>query len=165
VLLLFRPATTWPGFAIIVLGLPVYFLIRFRTNRNERSVDAVEPIQEGSSNREKTEVPHGNDNNSHSPSSSDSGVSDEQAVDASDVRIHPVAEKLNKIAPPINMGCSLSSKAVTASQAPQGGSGVKGSYAAKESRRKFGIEPSKVELELCGGGVGKWTPITEEHRL
>jgi APA family basic amino acid/polyamine antiporter len=39
VLLLFRPATTWPGFAIIVLGLPVYFLIRFRKNRNERSVD------------------------------------------------------------------------------------------------------------------------------
>ncbi len=35
VLLLFRPATTWPGFAIIMLGLPVYFLIRFRKNRNE----------------------------------------------------------------------------------------------------------------------------------
>jgi APA family basic amino acid/polyamine antiporter len=27
VLLAYRPATTWPGFAIVALGVPVFFLI------------------------------------------------------------------------------------------------------------------------------------------
>ena len=27
-LLVYRPATTWPGFAIVILGLPVYALVR-----------------------------------------------------------------------------------------------------------------------------------------
>jgi APA family basic amino acid/polyamine antiporter len=28
VLLAYRPATTWPGFAIVAVGIPVFFLIR-----------------------------------------------------------------------------------------------------------------------------------------
>jgi APA family basic amino acid/polyamine antiporter len=30
VLLVYKPATTWPGFAIVLLGLPVYYLARMR---------------------------------------------------------------------------------------------------------------------------------------
>jgi basic amino acid/polyamine antiporter, APA family len=29
-LLIFRPATTWPGFTIVLLGTPVYFFLRSR---------------------------------------------------------------------------------------------------------------------------------------
>ncbi len=32
VLFVYRPATTWPGFAIVLLGLPVYWRIRRRSN-------------------------------------------------------------------------------------------------------------------------------------
>lgn len=39
VLLLFRPTTTWPGFAIVALGMPVYFLVRSRKNRNETTTN------------------------------------------------------------------------------------------------------------------------------
>lgn len=35
-LFIFRPATTWPGLAIVVVGIPVYFLFR-RTRMRERS--------------------------------------------------------------------------------------------------------------------------------
>jgi APA family basic amino acid/polyamine antiporter len=31
-LLIFRPATTWPGFAIVILGVPVYLMFRRRNN-------------------------------------------------------------------------------------------------------------------------------------
>ena len=30
VLLMYRPTTTWPGFAIVIVGIPVYFLVRRR---------------------------------------------------------------------------------------------------------------------------------------
>ncbi len=30
VLLIYRPTTTWPGFAIVILGVPVYFIVRAR---------------------------------------------------------------------------------------------------------------------------------------
>jgi APA family basic amino acid/polyamine antiporter len=33
VLFLYRPTTTWPGFGIVVLGVPVYFLVRSRKNQ------------------------------------------------------------------------------------------------------------------------------------
>jgi APA family basic amino acid/polyamine antiporter len=33
-LLVYRPATTWPGFLIVLLGVPVYSLFRRRTARN-----------------------------------------------------------------------------------------------------------------------------------
>ncbi len=35
VLFLYRPTTTWPGLGIVVLGVPVYFLLRRRKNRKE----------------------------------------------------------------------------------------------------------------------------------
>jgi basic amino acid/polyamine antiporter, APA family len=31
VLLFYRPTTTWPGFAIVIVGIPVYFLVRSRS--------------------------------------------------------------------------------------------------------------------------------------
>lgn len=34
VLFFYRPTTTWPGFEIVVLGIPVYFLIRWHNARN-----------------------------------------------------------------------------------------------------------------------------------
>jgi basic amino acid/polyamine antiporter, APA family len=33
VLLVYRPTTTWPGFAIVIAGIPVYFLIRSRSSK------------------------------------------------------------------------------------------------------------------------------------
>jgi APA family basic amino acid/polyamine antiporter len=33
-LFLYRPATTWPGFAIVLCGLPIYFLFRRHASRN-----------------------------------------------------------------------------------------------------------------------------------
>jgi APA family basic amino acid/polyamine antiporter len=35
VLFLYRPTTTWPGFGIVLLGVPVYFLVRSRKNKIE----------------------------------------------------------------------------------------------------------------------------------
>ena len=35
VLFAYRPATTWPGLLIALLGIPVYFLIRPRTTENQ----------------------------------------------------------------------------------------------------------------------------------
>ena len=37
VLFIYRPATTWPGLAIVATGLPVYLLMRLRTNRQKNS--------------------------------------------------------------------------------------------------------------------------------
>lgn len=34
VLFVFRPTTTWPGLGIVILGVPVYFLVRARKGRN-----------------------------------------------------------------------------------------------------------------------------------
>lgn len=34
VLFLYRPTTTWPGLGIVVLGVPVYFLVRARQRKN-----------------------------------------------------------------------------------------------------------------------------------
>jgi len=31
-LLVYRPATTWPGFLIVVLGVPVFLLFRAKSN-------------------------------------------------------------------------------------------------------------------------------------
>lgn len=47
-LILFRPTTTWPGFGIVALGVPVYFLIRPRRGESmeataQRPVIADEP--------------------------------------------------------------------------------------------------------------------------
>jgi len=33
VLLVYRPATTWPGFVIVLLGIPVFALLRRRGER------------------------------------------------------------------------------------------------------------------------------------
>ncbi|HTB98249.1 MAG TPA: amino acid permease [Terracidiphilus sp.] len=33
VLLIYRPTTTWPGFGIVMLGVPVYFVVRARKNK------------------------------------------------------------------------------------------------------------------------------------
>ncbi|MGB6974243.1 MAG: hypothetical protein WBD67_06130, partial [Terracidiphilus sp.] len=41
VLFLFQPTTTWPGLAIVALGVPVYFLIRMR--QRKPTVAAVGP--------------------------------------------------------------------------------------------------------------------------
>jgi APA family basic amino acid/polyamine antiporter len=35
VLFLYRPTTTWPGFGIVLLGVPVYFFVRSRKNKIE----------------------------------------------------------------------------------------------------------------------------------
>jgi basic amino acid/polyamine antiporter, APA family len=39
VLFLYRPTTTWPGLGIVVLGVPVYFLVRSRKNKNDAASD------------------------------------------------------------------------------------------------------------------------------
>jgi len=42
-LILFRPTTTWPGFGIVALGVPVYFLIRPRRGESAKTV-AARPV-------------------------------------------------------------------------------------------------------------------------
>lgn len=44
VLALYRPTTTWPGLAIVIVGVPVYLLVRFR--REKAEVAAVQAASE-----------------------------------------------------------------------------------------------------------------------
>jgi APA family basic amino acid/polyamine antiporter len=37
VLILYRPQTTWPGFVIIAIGIPVYFALRARSKTTSRA--------------------------------------------------------------------------------------------------------------------------------
>jgi basic amino acid/polyamine antiporter, APA family len=41
VLFLFRPQTTWPGFVIIALGIPVYFALRAKTRPKPEPADEI----------------------------------------------------------------------------------------------------------------------------
>ncbi len=43
VLFLFRPQTTWPGFVIIALGVPVYFALRAQANAKRAAAALAEP--------------------------------------------------------------------------------------------------------------------------
>ncbi len=45
VLAYFRPMTTWPGFGIVLVGLPVYFLIRARTGKMQHTGEKSTPEQ------------------------------------------------------------------------------------------------------------------------
>jgi APA family basic amino acid/polyamine antiporter len=44
VLFLYRPATTWPGLGIVVLGIPVYLLIRGSRDRDKDKTTAADPL-------------------------------------------------------------------------------------------------------------------------
>ncbi len=46
VLFLYRPTTTWPGLGIVILGVPVYFLVRSRNRRNEAAAAATEVAED-----------------------------------------------------------------------------------------------------------------------
>jgi APA family basic amino acid/polyamine antiporter len=37
VLFAYRPATTWPGMLIVVLGIPIYFVLRGRAGRTQET--------------------------------------------------------------------------------------------------------------------------------
>ena len=42
VLFIFQPTTTWPGLAIVALGVPVYFLIRMRQRRSAATANSLQ---------------------------------------------------------------------------------------------------------------------------
>ena len=42
ILFLYRPTTTWPGLAIVVLGIPVYFIVRSRNPKGAGPADGIE---------------------------------------------------------------------------------------------------------------------------
>ena len=44
VLFAYRPATTWPGLAIVVAGLPVYWLVRRASGRDVMASDKATPV-------------------------------------------------------------------------------------------------------------------------
>jgi APA family basic amino acid/polyamine antiporter len=44
VLFLYRPTTTWPGLGIVVLGVPVYFLLRSQKNKRDVASDERDSI-------------------------------------------------------------------------------------------------------------------------
>lgn len=45
VLFLYRPTTTWPGLGIVVLGVPVYFFLRWRKNKNNVAEDVRDRVR------------------------------------------------------------------------------------------------------------------------